>query len=133
MPRCRAGTRIAVNHGFNLVFLQSGEPCTLQHVVQSAYTLDAGIHCRERIVGAEQDLVPDAVLLHQHQRVIQLERTIVQRGAIRIHIRMLADDDNAFALIRMAQVSHDDLHIGKANGHLVEQNRPSAVAEELCR
>ena len=49
----------------------------------------------------------------------------MQGGAVRIHIRVLANHDNAFALIRVAEMRHDDLHIRKANGHLVEQNRPS--------
>ena len=83
------------------------------------------------IVGAEQHLVPHAVFLHQHQAVVELERPVVQRADVGVDVRVLADRHHALALVGMAQVGHDDLHLREADRHRVEVPRQRAVQRRL--
>src|SRR5215813_3109934 len=110
---------VAEKHLLDLVRIQARQAGAFEHVIQSAYTGEACIDGGERIISSKKHLVPDAVFLHEHERMIQLERAVVERRYIRIDIGMLADGHYTFAFVRMAQVRHDDANFGKACGDFV--------------
>src|SRR6476646_2044611 len=111
--------RIPEEHLFHFVSLQPGETGPFQHVNQLAHPVQAGRDGRKRIVGAEQDFVPNTVLLHQHERMVELEWPVMQRRAVGVHVRMLADSYHALAFVGMAQMRHDDLQVRVAGGDIV--------------
>jgi hypothetical protein len=96
------GQSIAGEHPLDLLVVQTRQLGAFEHVVQAADSSETGVDGGEGIVGAKQHFVPDAVLLDEHEGVIQLKRAVVERGDIGVDIRVLTDGDDALALVGVA-------------------------------
>src|ERR1041385_3457703 len=81
---------VAVNHGFDLIRLQSRKRCSFQHVIEFSDAGDGFVHRGERIIGAEENFVPYPIFLHEHQRVIKLKWSVMKGGDIGVNIGVLA-------------------------------------------
>ena len=123
--------RVAVNHRFDLPRVQPRQRRSLQQGVQRSQSFQRSIHRGEGVIRAEQQLVPDAVLLHQHQAVQQLPGPIVQGAYVREHARMLADDCHAFAFVGMAEMRQHDRRLGKPHGHRIDAAGKRAFQRRL--
>ena len=119
--------RIAFDTGLDLCLVEARQGRAVEHPVQPEEALDRGIDRREGVVGAEQHLGPDAVLLHEHETVIELERAIVQCRQIGVDVAVFARHDDSLALVGMTDVGHDDPYFRKARCHGVEVAGQRAV------
>ena len=115
-----------MDHPLNLIFTQTRKVRSNEHVVEIVQTFDRGVDGRKWIIGAKQDFLPHAVLLHEHQAVIKLKGPIVQRADVGKYIWMFPNNRDAFTFIRVAEVRHDDLHVRKADRHRIEMARQGA-------
>ena len=56
----------------------------------------------------------------------------MQCADVGVNVRMLADRHDALAFVRMAEMRHDDLHVGKTNRDGIEMTRQRAFQRRLC-
>src|ERR1017187_2907236 len=122
---------IPMEHGFHLLHVETGQRGSFEHLVQSSHSGEAGVDGRKRIVASEEDLSPRLVLLNQHKRVIELEWAVMERRAIGVHVRMLAHGGDAFSLVWMGKMRHDDSDLRKTDGDVVDEAREGAVDGRL--
>ncbi len=109
-----------MEHFFHAVEIETGEMGAFEHVVEVAHALDRSVDGGEGVVAAEEEFVPDAVFLKEHQRLVVLKRAIVEGGAVGVDVGMFADGGDALAFVGMAEMGEDQTDFGEAGGDLVE-------------
>lgn len=109
-----------MEHLFHTVEVQAREVGAFEHVVEVAHAEDGGVDRREGVVAAEEEFVPDAIFLEEHQRMVVLKRAVVEGGAVGVDVAVLADGGDAFALVRVAEMGEDQTDFGEAGGDFVE-------------
>ena len=131
ITRSPVSPRVPVYHPFHFILVQPGKGSTLEHGVQAAQVPQRIVYRRDRVVGAEEQLVPYRVFLDEHETVIELKGTVVQSGNIGIYVGMLADDRHGFAFVGMAEMGHDDPAFGEPDGDRVQVPGQGAVQRRL--
>ena len=109
-----------MEHLFHAVEVEAGELGAFEHVVDVPHAVDGGVDRRERVVAAQEEFVPDAVFLEEHERMVVLQGPVVKGGAVGVDVAVLADGGDAFAFIRVAEMGEDETQFGETGGHVVE-------------
>src|SRR4051794_1551120 len=117
---------------FDLPLIEARKFCAIDHRVQLMQSVEGGIDRGERIIRSEEQLMPNAVFLDEHQAVKELPRPIVQRADVGIDVRMLADDGDALAFVGMAEMSQDEFYLRKSGGDIVQPSRQCELQRGLC-
>ena len=60
------------------------------------------------VISAKKHLVPNPVLLNEHQAVVELKGPVVECAYICIDIRMFTDHSHTFGFIGMCKMGQDD-------------------------
>ena len=55
--------------------------------------------------------MPDAVFLHEHEAVVELERSVVECADVGVDVGVFANNGDTFPFIGMTEVRHDNFHI----------------------
>ncbi len=63
--------------------------------------------------------------------MVELERPVVQGRDVGVDVRVLAERRDALAFVGMAEVRHDDLHVGEPDGDGIEVPRERAFQRGL--
>ena len=66
-----------MDQSVDLAFVQPRQGGAVEHLIECVEAFDRGIDGGKGIVAAEEELVPDAVFLNQHQAVVELEGAVV--------------------------------------------------------
>ena len=116
-----------MDHEFDLIAVESRKVSPRQHLVQIAQSSDRVVDRRYRKIGPEQQFVPDAIFLNQHQAVVKLERPIIQRRHISEDMRMLPDHSRGFTFVWMSKVSQDDPALWISDRYGIHVSRQCAI------
>ncbi len=125
------GQTVPMDHRFQRVLIQAGQRRSFEHPVEAAQAFDRGIDVGEGKIRAEEQSIPNAVFLHQHQALVELERAVMQRADVGEHVGMFADRHDALALVRMTQVGEDEPHAGIFQRHRLDEARQGAFQRRL--
>jgi hypothetical protein len=103
------------------------------HFIFDSNFLEIGqpsIRCDQGEIGPEQHL-----LFQERIRILNQHRRKVFRrpaGEVDIHLRLMQAHRDRFILPRKRRVRHDDRHIGKVDGHIIDIHRIAVLQPDAA-
>src|SRR6056297_283855 len=91
-------------------------------VDKSLYRL---VNRSERKVSSEEDLVNYLVFLGRDENIVELPRTVMECGDLRINIRLLPDHGDTFLVPRVPHVRESEFEIRPAARYWFHMYRPA--------
>src|SRR5215471_16522854 len=122
------------------MFRNAGQAGLAGNSVDPLKSFDRLFGSCKRKVRAKQQLISDAVFKSENEPVIELPRTIVERGNIREEVRLLADEYKRLINPRVTHVSNNQDQLSRSQSHVRQgergcklQRRPSGKGRSLMK